>query len=142
MASTQTKDAPVSMTPTELAGVIASATAQAVQTAMRPENTSGPPAFWNGFGTKGFPELSRRVLFCGVPQYERDLSRDEIALFNAITTPGLYGPDKTWRVAISGQGTSGMLQVSVQGVDTIEGRLSVPSLVEILQTIVREQAGL
>jgi hypothetical protein len=142
--ATATKDAPapaaIGLTSEQLGEIIA-ATTKAVQAAKMPEILNAKPETWTGWGQPGFPKLTRRTSFCGVPVHERVSTRDEINLFNAITRPGAYGPAGAYRVATSGQGDSSVLDVSVAGVDSMEGRMGMASLRDILQTIVDEQAA-
>jgi hypothetical protein len=78
-------------------------------------------------------------LYCGAPQDVNRLLPDEVRLFNAITVPGFYGPDKNWEVRIDTRGTS-TLDIRIHGIHKREVRAEMPrSLVAILQTIVDEQ---
>ncbi len=137
-AATRTEQPAVALTSDQLAQIIGEVT-KATQVAQRPENTNAPPAFWNGHGLKGFPTLKRRTYFCGALEQEKQLTKDEIDLYNAISKSGTYGPGGKYRVRVSGHGDGDELSVSVVGVDTMEGRMGVPSLKEILSTIVSEQ---
>ena len=139
--ASQTKDVPaVALTGDQLSQIIGEVT-KSIARAERPENQNAPPAFWNGYGLKGFPALTRRTFYCGALEHERQLSREEITLYNSITRSGEYGPGGTYRVRVRGNGSDGELHVSVTGVDTIEGRMGLPSLKTVLQTIVDEQAA-
>lgn len=135
------KDAPaVALTGDQLSQIIGEVT-KSIAKAERPENVNAPPAFWNGHGLKGFPDLTRRTFYCGAMEHERQLSKDEITLYNSITRSGDYGPGGTYRVRVRGTGPGSELHVSVAGVDTIEGRMGLPPLKTVLQTIVDEQAA-
>ena len=126
-----------SLSPEALAA-FAKATVEATA-ALNPkrEIENPPPAFWNGFGLPDFPKFKyEKVFFCGARQEPKNARREEIQLFNKITRPGLYGPDKTWEVRIA----NNELQVNIQRINKKEVRMELPrSLVDILQIIVDEQ---
>src|SRR5690606_8666548 len=111
---------------------------EATVVAHRPENANPAPTAWNGYGAPGFPSLTRRTYFCRALEHERQLLAEEITAYNAITRPGQYGPEGRFRVRV----TNDELFVSVDGVDTIEGRMSMPPLRDVLKTIVSEQTAL
>jgi hypothetical protein len=126
------------LTPEALAAIVR-ATVEAANASARREDLSPPPSAWNGFGSPDFPKYTYdKVFYCGAEQVDRTQTADEIRLFNQITKPGLYGPDKTWHVTIE----RNVLHVWIEGINKKEVRLDLPrSLVEILKIIVAEQTA-
>jgi hypothetical protein len=122
----------------EALAAMAKAMSEATLTATRRENPNPPAYNAIGFPAKDVPALAYKdVLFCGAPQRPEFLKPEEIRLYNAITVPGTYGPDKTWEVRIKDKES---LHVVIHGVNKRETRLELPrSLEEILRTIVNEQ---
>lgn len=121
----------------EALAAIAKATIEAAQATTPRENQNPPPAWWNGFGLPDFPKLRHtKVYFCGAEQKPEKATKGEITLFNAITTPGDYGPDKTWPVKLK----DGVLDIRIQGIHRREVRADLPrSLEDILRIIVEQQ---
>lgn len=126
----------LTISPDALAAM-AKAMSAATLAATRRENDSPTPTNALGFPATDVPALKyREVLFCGAPQKAEWLTPDEVRLYNAITTPGTYGPDKTWEVRLK----KDSLHVVIPGINKRETRLDLPrSLKEILRTIVDEQ---
>ena len=136
--------APKTTEPTELSTItpealaaMAKAMTEAALTTTRRENDSPPPMNAIGFPAASVPALTyKEVFFCGAPQLTSHLTPAEVKLYNQITVPGLYGPDKTWEVRIANE----RLHVLIHGVNKREVRQDLPrSLAEILRTIVDEQ---
>lgn len=126
----------VTIDPSSLAA-ISTATIDAMNRTMRPENANAVPRRWNGFGAPGFPRLKwDRVYFCGAPLRPRELTKRETEALNEIAVAGAYGPDKTWTVDIKGK----VLDLRVKGINNIEVRVGFPPLESFLRTIVDEQA--
>jgi hypothetical protein len=137
MASTKavTTDTELAITPETLAA-IAKAVAGATLAATTREVT--PPAVNSlGFTRSDVPAFKyKHVYFCGAKEDTDRLTPTEVRLYNAITVPGAYGPDKTWDVRIAND----ELHVSIRDIKKITVRMELPrSLKEILQTIVDEQ---
>ena len=126
----------VTIDPSSLAA-ISTATINAMNQTLRPENANATPKRWNGFGGPGFPKLRwQKVFFCGAPLRPKELTKQETELLNKITTPGTYGPDKTWTVTIR----ESDLDLRVKGINNIEVRVGFPPFVYFLQQIVDEQS--
>jgi hypothetical protein len=121
----------------EALAAMAKAMSEATLAATRRENDSPTPMNAIGYAVTDVPALKyREVLYCGTPQTVQWLKPEEASLYNAITTPGFYGPDKTWEVRIK----NNSLHVIIPGIHKRETRLDLPrSLTEILRTIVDEQ---
>jgi hypothetical protein len=121
----------------EALAALGKAMSEATLTATRRENDRPTPTNALGYPSTDVPALKyKEVFYCGAPQKTDWLTPTEARLYNAITTPGFYGPDKTWEVRLSND----RLHVLIHGVHKREVRLDLPrSLVAILQTIVDEQ---
>jgi hypothetical protein len=118
----------------EALAAMAKAMSEATLAATRRENNSPTPTNALGFVATDVPALKyKEVFFCGAPQKTDWLTPAEVRLYNAITTPGLYGPDKTWEVRLKND----ILHVLIHGINRREVRLDTPrALTEILGTIV------
>lgn len=105
--------------------------------AATPRENNPPAVNACGFLRSSVPALRyKEVFYCGAPQTTEWLTPDEAKLYNQITTPGMYGPDKTWEVRIKDD----KLHVLIHGVNKREVRMELPrSLVAILRIIVDEQ---
>jgi hypothetical protein len=121
----------------EALAAMAKAMSEATLAVTRREVDSPPPVNALGFPTKDVPALKySEVFYCGAPQTTQWLTPAEVRLFNAITTPGTYGPDKTWEVRLK----DNKLHVLIHGINKREVRLEMPrKLTDVLQTIVDEQ---
>lgn len=137
--ATVTEEAtPAATISADVIAAIASAAAIAGATSTKREIENPPPSWWNGFGLPDFPKMAyESVYFCGAKQEDRKLKKSEILGFNAITTPGFYGPDKTWEVKIKDKS---VLDIRIQGINKRDVRMDLPrSLDAILQIIIDEQ---
>jgi hypothetical protein len=128
----------------QLAAVIAKSVAQATAEAVvkvqertqAHENKNPPRDSWNETPGVLRPTLSRRTVFCGAEQKERQLLTEEILLFNQLQ-PGRYH-NRRWEVIERDEGSDGKaIEVRIP-VATVDDRMSLPSLVEILKEIVQE----
>jgi hypothetical protein len=126
----------LTISPDALAAM-AKAMSEATLSATRRENDRPTPTNALGFPSSDVPALTyKEVFFCGAPQKTDWLTPAEVRLYNAITTPGVYGPDKTWEVRLKND----TLHVLIHGINRREVRMDTPrSLTEILRTIVDEQ---
>jgi hypothetical protein len=127
----------MNVTAEQLAAAIATATFEAAQRATKREIDDPTPVNAIGVPRSKMPALKyKEALFCGAPQDVNRATADEVRLFNEITVPGFYGPDKSWEVRIKDE----KLHVVIHGINRREVRMELPrSLKEILQTIVDEQ---
>lgn len=134
--ATATDTTELTISPEALAAM-AKALSEATLSATRRENDNPEPMNALGFPVKQVPELTyAKVYFCGAEQRSSHLTPTEAKLFNQISVPGMYGPDKTWEVRIA----NGVLHVIIHGINKREVRQELPrSLAEILRTIVDEQ---
>lgn len=126
----------------ELIGAITAAAVGAAKATQKPENASLPKThWWNQFGAQGYPKLRwARAYFCGGELVPRTLTADESGLLNKITTPGTYPVEgRQVEVRITGNGKDQTLDIRVPGVNTIEGRMGMPSLKNLLREIVDAQ---
>lgn len=137
--STTTDQTELTISPDALAAM-AKAMSEATLTATRRENNP-PPVSYAGIPMSEMPSLTyKEVFFCGAPQIREWLLPEEIRLYNQITTPGLYGPDKTWEVRL--EKDKSQLHVLIHGVNKRETRLELPrKLTDILRIIVEEQSA-
>ncbi len=137
-STTTTDQTELTISPEALAAM-AKAMSDATLTATRRENPNPPPLTACGFPADAVPALIYKdVYFCGAPQKSEWLTPDEAKLYNQITVPGTYGPDKNWEVRIDKDRST--LHVLIHGVNRREVRLDLPrSLKDILRTIVDEQ---
>ena len=81
--------------------------------------------------------LSRPTFFCGARQREDELTPDEVALFNAITSDRevhgkMYG---SWTAEVRRNGTQEELHVNVPA-GSVDARMSLPSLLAVLGELV------
>ncbi len=140
MAQTKTTAAAdaneVTISPEALAA-IGRAVSEATLASTRRENDRPTPMNAIGYKADTVPALKyKEVFYCGAPQKAEWLKPEEARLYNAITTPGFYGPDKTWEVRLKDD----RLHVLIHGVNKREVRMDLPrSLEDILKTIVSEQ---
>jgi hypothetical protein len=123
----------------EALAAMAKAMSEATLAATRRENDHPTPMNAIGIPMAKMPALTyKEVLYCGAPQKVDRLLPDEVRLFNEITAPGFYGPDKTWEVRVDTR--TNILDIRIHGIHKREVRAEMPrSLVAILQTIVDEQ---
>jgi len=140
MASTKTaSDSQELNISADALAAVAKAVANAAIASTQRENDR--PTLMNacGFPRADVPALvHKEVFFCGAPQKEDWLTPDEVTLYNAITVPGTYGPDKTWEVRLK----DGRLHVLIHGINKREVRQELPrSLKAILSIIVEEQSA-
>lgn len=126
----------LTISPDALAAM-AKAMSEATLNSTRRENDRPTPMNAIGYPADSVPALKyAEVYYCGAPQRVEWLKPAEARLFNQITVPGFYGPDKTWEVRID----RNKLHVLIHGVNKREIRMELPrSLETILQTIVDEQ---
>lgn len=139
MAKTTTDQTELTISPEALAAM-AKALSEATDARNLRENARPLETNALGVPSKDLPSLRfKQVFFCGAPQTTQWLLPEEARLFNAITTPGLYGPDKTWEVETKGDD---LLHVKIHGINRRETRLDLPrKLTDILRIIVDEQSA-
>jgi hypothetical protein len=123
----------------EALAAMAKAMSDATLAATRRENDRPEPMNAIGIPLAKMPAMKyAEVLYCGAPQKVERLLPEEVRLFNAITVPGFYGPDKTWEVLIDTR--ANRLDIRIHGVHKRDVRMDLPrSVVAILQIIADEQ---
>jgi hypothetical protein len=120
----------------QLAALIAKATAAAVADAVVKVQEKTTPNEVRFIAPPDRPKLTRKTIFCGAIEEERRLSDEEILLYNQVT-PGRYH-NRRWEVIEREEGSDGKTVEIRIPVSTVDDRMQLPSLVNILKEMIQE----